>query len=373
MKHQIILLGKDITSVYHGIKEFSPDYIHLLYTDATRDTADTMYPLLPPAIQCFRYHTLPYRGNHMMEVCRKIHEEFTGDFMYHLSEGTKPMAFAAYRIAREKNARAFYLTQLGELVWLDSFEKVPVQSVLENEEIITLSGNTLSAYHDINQTHPDDIQGSLRIKRFIELHPHEHARIMKFFGIFCNRQISRLPDSKLLANGLRFKIKDGSMLVTLRQEVILRLPQPNAVYLYFKGSWWETLVANQIRIWTERKQNPPEAWQNVIFHTGNKQGYQAKNEVDVLVNNNQKLIFIECKSGHINQHDIYKIDGVRETYGGDISRAVLASYYPVDQHLREKCKDLQIHLFAPSCLEQRIHYIGQMPDWLDQISMEMQL
>ncbi len=35
MKHQIILLGKDITSVYHGIKEFGADHIHLLYTDAT--------------------------------------------------------------------------------------------------------------------------------------------------------------------------------------------------------------------------------------------------------------------------------------------------------------------------------------------------
>ena len=30
MKHQIILLGKDITSVYHGIKEFAPDHVHLL-------------------------------------------------------------------------------------------------------------------------------------------------------------------------------------------------------------------------------------------------------------------------------------------------------------------------------------------------------
>lgn len=373
MKHQIILLGKDITSVYHGIKEFNPDCIHLLYTEATERVADNLFPLLPAGIQCYDYKTLPYNGHHVMEVCRRIQEEFEGEFLYHLSEGTKPMALAAWLIAREKKARAFYLTQLGELVWLDTFEKVPMRSTLVNEEIIALSGNTLSTYHDIREMGRDDVIASRHIKRFIELHPQEHARIMKFFGIFCHRQISQLPPSKLLPNELRFKTKDGSLLITKRREVLLRLPQSNAIQLYFKGSWWETLVANQVRIWAERGKNPPEAWQNVIFRTGEEPGAQAKNEVDVLVNNKQKLIFIECKSGQITQHDVYKIDGVRETYGGDISRAVLASYYPVEDYLREKCKDLQIHLFAPSYIEQRIHYIEQMPDWLDQITLELQL
>ncbi|MDH6533672.1 hypothetical protein M2101_000313 [Parabacteroides sp. PM5-20] len=372
MKHQIILLGKDITSVYHGIKEFGPDCIHLLFTEQTRSIADPMYPLLPHTIQRYTYQTEPYNGNKVMEICREIHQKHRGEFTYHLSEGTKPMALAAFLVAKEKNANAFYLTQKGELVWLDTFEKVPTHSSLNNDEILRLSGNTLADYRDIKNLNAADITASLQIKWFIETYPHEHARVMKFFGIFCQRQSSRLPASKQLANDLKFKQKEGGLLITQRGKTLLRLPQPGGVSLYFKGSWWETLVANQVRIWSEEKTNAPEIWQNVIFQMGGDNP-QAKNEVDVLVNNKQKLIFIECKSGQVTQNDIYKIDGVRETYGGDISRAVLASYYPLDSYLQEKCKDLQINLFAPANVSERINHLHKMPAWLDTLADELQL
>lgn len=372
MTHQIILLGKDITSVYHGIKEFAPDCIHLLFTEQTRHIAEPMYKLLPDSIQRFCYHTAPYNGNQVIDICRSIHREHAGTFTYHLSEGTKPMMLAAFQVAREQDARAFYLTQLGELIWLETFEKVSMHSQLDNEEILYLSGNTLSSYHDIKQLKLEDVWASTQIKNFIENHPHEHARIQKFFGIFCHRQVSRLPTSQLLASELRFKQKDGSLLITQRGQMLLRLPQPNAVNLFFKGSWWETLVANQVRLWSEGKKNPPEVWQNVLFQTEKKE-QQTKNEVDVLVNNIQKLIFIECKSGLVTQNDIYKIDGVRETYGGDISRAVLASYHTVDDSIREKCRDLQIHIFAPAHTDERLYHLDMLPGWLDWLTEELQL
>ena len=95
--------------------------------------------------------------------------------------------------------------------------------------------------------------------------------------------------------------------------------------------------------------------------------------MDVLLNNQQKLIFIECKSGNVTQNDIYKVDAVRETYGGDISLAVLASYYPVEDSLQEKCKDLQINLFAPAYIDDRIHHLDTLPDWLEKLSNSLQL
>lgn len=107
--------------------------------------------------------------------------------------------------------------------------------------------------------------------------------------------------------------------------------------LFFKGRWWETLVAHKVRTWSQRDPNRPEVWQSVLFQTENNSS-RTKNEVDVLLNNQQKLIFIECKSGNVTQNDIYKVDAVRETYGGDISLAVLASYYPVEDSLQEKAR-----------------------------------
>ncbi len=373
MKHQIILLGKDITSVYHGIKEFAPDHVHLLCTNETQQVAEPLFPLLPDSIGRTVYRTEPYNGEHVRTVCRKIHQAYpSADFAYNLSEGTKLMAFAAFTIAKEYNVPAFYLTQLGDLVWLDNFEMRPMKSKLDNKEILGLSGNVLTEYQDAKQLSDTDIQASSLIKQFIEQYPKEHTMIQKFFNIFCERDTSHLPASRVFKNGLRFKQRQGSLLIAQENHVLLRLSTPNACMLFFKGRWWETLVAHKVRTWSQRHPNRPEVWQSVIFRTeGNNP--RTKNEVDVLLNNQQQLIFIECKSGLVTQNDVYKVDAVRETYGGDISLAVLASYYPVEDNLQEKCKDLQINLFAPTYIEDRIDHLNTLPAWLEKLSNSLQL
>lgn len=372
MTHQIILIGKDITSVYQGIKEFGPDHIHLLYTEETKVAAQPMYSLLPASIKYDRYLVEPYNGDNIIAVCRYIHQKHIGDFMYNLSEGTKLMAMAAYTVAQEYKAKAFYLTQLQELIWLDTFGAEPLHSTLNNDEILQLHGNRQSAYNDAKSLNLVDVDSSVQIKQFIEKYPEENERIQKFFGIFCKRYIERLPLSKMFTNDLRFKQNNGSLLITLKERTLLRLTETNACHLYFEGRWWETLVANQVRLWSQHKENSREIWQSVIFNSV-RDKTQTKNEIDVLLNNEQNLIFIECKSGRVTQNDIYKIDAVRETYGGDISQAALASYYPIDDSLKEKCKDLQIYIFAPSSFTERIDHLSLLSSWLDKITEEVEI
>lgn len=372
MKHQIILLGKEITSVYHGIKEFAPDHVHLLCTEETKNVVEPLFPLLPAGIRRTVYQTEPYDAGNVQEVCRKIHLAYPGDFTYNLSEGTKLMAFAAFIVAKESGAQAFYLTQQGEIIWLDNFRKESMQSQLNNKEILGLSGNRLVDYQDAKQLNDSDIEASTRIKQFIEQYPKEQGMIQKFFNIFCNRDLDRLPASKVFRNGVRYKQRNGTLLIADYDHILLRLTTGNASTLYFKGRWWETLVANKVRTWSQQQNNPPEVWQSVLFQTeGNNP--KTKNEIDVLLNDEQKLIFIECKSGQVTQNDIYKIDAVRETYGGDISLAVLVSYYPVDDNLREKCRDLQISLFAPIYFDDRIRHLDTLPDWLNKLSNSIQI
>lgn len=365
MTHQITLIGKDITSVYHAIKEFGPDCVHLLYTDETEDVLEPMYGLLPQSILRYTYLVKPYDARSVVEVCREIHRTFQGEFTYHLSEGTKLMAFAANVVAMEEKAKAYYLTQQGEAIVLSDFEKISLKTSLSNEEIIQLSGNILSGYHDCKDLTDEDIDMAWKIKKFIENFQHEHARIQRYFSLYCGRHLDRLPSVHLFPDRLSFKQKDGGLLVSSKNKIVLKLDYKNGCHLYFEGRWWETLVAERVRDWSESKANSPEVWQSVLFQLETGKSARTKNEVDVLLNNEQQLIFIECKSGQVTQEDIYKIDAVRETYGGDISQAVLASYYPVESDLREKCKDLQINVFAPSSFAGRINFVDTLPRWLD--------
>lgn len=372
MKHQIILIGKDISSAYHGIKEFGPDFIHLLYTNETRNIAEPMFSLLPKSIQRKMHFIEAYNADSVITVCRKIQQDFNGEFYYNLSEGTKLMAFSAFSIAKENGAIAFYLTQQGEIVNLDTFEKLPMHSILENEEILALNGSKLSTYDDIKDLADSTIRSAQQIKRFIEQYPNENGRIQKFFDSHCERHLDRLPENRRFSNGLSFVQKEGTLQIAMKDKILLNIPYPNASMLYFEGRWWETLVAAKVREWSNEQSHLPEVWQSVIFHTASSHS-RTKNEVDILLNNEQKLIFIECKSGNVTQNDVYKVDAIRETYGGDISQAILASYFPVESSLREKSKDLQIALFAPEHFADRINHLDMLPNWLDKLANSIQI
>ena len=69
----------------------------------------------------------------------------------------------------------------------------------------------------------------------------------------------------------------------------------------------------------------------------------------------------------ITSADIFKIDSVRRTYGGNNSKALLISYLPVASSLLEKCKDLGIYCFAPEDMAARTWHVKSLPQWLDTI------
>jgi hypothetical protein len=78
-----------------------------------------------------------------------------------------------------------------------------------------------------------------------------------------------------------------------------------------------------------------------------------KNEVDILVNDNGNLIFIECKSGIVSSQNINSIKVRQETYGGTIAKSILVlrNDLPKDERnidnsriIEEKCNDLGIEI-----------------------------
>lgn len=371
-KHQIITVGKDINTVYAGIKEFSPDYLHFLITQQTRAVYEPLLAMLPESISYECRFVKPYEAESVQAACRRIHTDFTGEFSYNLTEGTKVMAIAALEVAREMQARAFYLTQEGGRIDLLSFARQPLANDLDSKEIIRLSGNVLGTYGDVAFLSAKDIVTAFAIKKFAETFSEEFKAVQHYFTYRCKRHLTLLPASFSLSHDLRVRVGDGALRISRCGRPILAIDRPNAAFLFFGGRWWEIAVASQVKIWCERQEKKPDAWNSVIFSAGSKSD-RVKNEVDILVNNHGRFLFIECKSGFITQEDIYKIDAVRETYGGDRARAALASYYPVSELLKEKCADLQIHVFAPDCFAGRLDFVHTLPQWLDAVTQKDEL
>ncbi len=376
MKHQIITLGRENLSVFIGMKEFSPDMVHFLLTKQTADFHLPLIDMLPNKVDWKTYMVDPYKGESIINACKMIHAsigEENDEFIYNLSEGTKIMSLAALTVAKEVGAKAVYFTQTGEIVDLINFSITPMQTPLSNKEILKLSGSRLWTYLNVKQLPYSDIQTAHKIKDFIEKYPSEYSSIQKFYRYNCHRQIEKIPNTADIDNNLKITINKGRVNVTKKGNPLLNLTHSNSVFLLFGGRWWEAVVSSHVRTWTEQYKedteeiNNIEAWQSVIFQA-NSNDEKVKNEIDILINNKNNLIFLECKSGFITQDDVYKMDSVRETYGGDSSVSALASYYPLDPVIKEKCRDLDIKVFAPRTTEERINFINTLPNWLDKIT-----
>lgn len=73
---------------------------------------------------------------------------------------------------------------------------------------------------------------------------------------------------------------------------------------------------------------------------------KAKNEIDIILSTGKSMIFLECKAGDVKQESVNKIRAVKKLYGGISTKSILVCYRQPRKDILEKCKDLDIEVFA---------------------------
>lgn len=360
-----------------GLKEFQPDVVHLLYTEATRDIYKPFVAMLPEGTSAREYPIDPYEMESVRQACRAIRASLSdGDILqYNITEGTKVAAAAAFQVAREYGDHVVYFTQEGERIDFTSGSRRPVTARISNAEFVALFGNRLSSYRKASDITMTDVGASWDVKRFIEKYQKTYQRIQHQFRTQFKGHLDKLPSSFSVdrEKGMTVKVNEGAMEINDRGRILFSSGSLNATRLFFTGRWWEIIVSNTVYKWDLARKTRPsdsEVWRSVEFQ-GRSEG-KVKNELDILVNDRRRLILIECKSGYIGQENVYKLDSTRETYGGDNSRAILVSYYPLDPDLAQKCRDLHVYFFAPEQSSDRIDHINKLPAWLDSIAGDIE-
>ena len=100
------------------------------------------------------------------------------------------------------------------------------------------------------------------------------------------------------------------------------------------------------------------------FKTDDK---SLKNEIDIVLNTGNKLIFVECKSGNIKQEDINKMKVIKQTYGGIISKSLLVSRFMPSQSIMEKCKELDIEVYYMYAFQRMVNSLKNIHKTLDKL------
>ena len=372
--HQIILVGSRLEAELLLVKEFRPDVVHLLYTKAVALQYKSLLDAFPRKVKVCEYEIDPYAIESISLLCVSIRDTLQeGDSLsYNITEGTKPSALACMAVARQRGDKVYYLSQEGELLDIGAHTRDFLNKGLTNEEFVTLYGNILNSYNLASQITPEQVQTAFSIKAFMEAHQKAFQHIQKQYRSQFGGRVEKLPPSFQVEreHNMFLSSKGGAMTITDRGKVIFHSPHPDTLFQFFTGRWWEVIVSHYVYQWDLNRRSDSQVWRNVEFSSPGTT--RTKNELDILVNDRNRLILIECKSGYLGQENIYKIDGTRQTYGGRNSKGLLVTYYPLDESLRQKCEDLHIYNYSPPTEKDRPHFIEHIGAWLDSVVKELE-
>jgi len=350
MNIHITLLGKATLPVYYPIIKLEQDIIHVICTKENVEIAQQFEKVLIAKGKLVEKHVVnAFKPIDVLKVCENIHSLANKDdvFLYNITGGNKIMAFAAYSVAQKHKAKIIY-NNTTSIIDMTSFEEIEITSVLATEDIFLLQGQILKEYVQSDRIGNKEVDCAEKIKQFVVKYNKEYGKIQNAYLRLYNK---KMPNSYNHL-GLEFFKTENRVVIKNNNQVLLEVDHEQVLGLLFEGRWWEVLVVDSINQWNNGRY---EVWSSVKFKP--KKTFVNnididKNEIDVLVNIGNVLLFIECKSGNVTQDNVYKSKIVRDTYGGDKSKAIIVSFYPINDQNVEKAKESEINVFAPK------HYKG---------------
>jgi hypothetical protein len=346
MKRQITLVGGQTVPVYLGIQERKPDFVYLIASAESKSNLDRIRQCCD-GVEFQEYIVDPYGFQEITDLIEQLVFEHTNDqWELNLTSGTKVMSIAAQNIFRELKDQvemdSFYIDQKGRLFSLTLREYTQLKSELSIPTFLKLSGHGNIKSSSLNKYTIGDFKFAQQWSDWLDTDS-DLDNLYSAIGQEC----SKIKD---FSSNVRIEIRDKGVANWKDQSLTVKtasksfekhFDHKNALEMCFTGLWWELLVAQVVNEWELKK----EIMVGVELLTNSKQKY-AKNEIDIILNTGQNMIFIECKSGNVKQEDVNKMRAVKEMYGGISSRSILVCRKLPRRNILEKCSDLGIDVFA---------------------------
>jgi len=340
MKHQITLIGGQLLPIFIGIKEFNPDKVYFVASNESKVGLQQLKAIIK-GVPFSEHNCDAYDFASVKNTCEKILDKIGSneEVSFNLTGGTKIMVLAVQSIIHERGIPGFYINQDNTLLELSSYSKKPISYHVTTKEFLEISGHPVYSAKTLKDYGLADFKTAKEIETFA-YSGNRYSSITKYFRkkyqdlpfpISGNENLS--SDVKCTWDASKVEIFVKGTKVALFKSAIVQ-------DLFFNAGWWELLVAEAVSKWTKANEI------FVKFELPFKSDLLTmKNEIDVLINLNNKLIFVECKSGQVKQEDINKMKVIKQTYGGLVSKSILVSRFIPSPTIMEKCNELDIEVF----------------------------
>ncbi len=350
MKIHISLVGKETVPVYMGIVEVEPDEVILIHSANTKTECDRIKSVLSPNIkvQCKEFDPADlkkifYSLNKLRRnLLDKIQQE--DKISLNLVGGTKFWSLAFYSVFNSMNNVSINLVDQQNNFWdfvaQNSKQLIPPSDI---KIIFELNGNPAPKNVPFTNYTEEDFIIAQEVEKVRKINVKDFNDLTIFKKSQQNELDKKENERTLQSRSKLIWIKPDYAQITLyrrksKTPIVTKLRSPHAVAIVNNSHWFELKIAKLLS-----NIYPKE---NIYMNCRFINNGTAQNEVDIIINTGNKLLFVECKTQITNTTDIDKFSTVVENYGGKSSKALFITDAKMSESIIRKCDKFNIAHFS---------------------------
>lgn len=335
-KIHITLVGGQTMPVYLGIKYAKPELVVFICSGDSEKKISPIEGLLGDVdSEKKEFDTSDFQKiENATQDCFKQYSD--DEVSINLSGGLKPWTYYFIRkFIPHKNVKMFYVDQ--NCIVHDFETKEEQQLEISIEEQLSLTEANMLSHKSVNNYTDEDFEV---IEQIMDIR--KDGRLLRSFNELTEimskhkeQTIVRSSDNSTLEWSKKKKLFTLST-----RNGVFELTSPNVRHLVLNAGWFEIMVSYMLSSWSRCK----EIWTNCIF--GSKTNAETTNEIDIIVNIGNKLLFVECKTQIYAPTDIDKFNSVVKKNGGNGSKALFVTYESMNETNQNTCGKYNILPFS---------------------------
>lgn len=350
----IALVGGQPMPIYIGIKATNPNYVWLVHSKGEKGSEPEANIIMKqcgvpskkvefPAVD---YPRILEKATNLLNILKGR------EVVINISGGTKPWAVACALLSQNMpNVSLVYVDQNNKVYDITNKKFLPldlqmdIRTILMYNHIKTPKFTDIKDYTDKDKDALKKVQElrNFNIKDFNDLTiPQDKVRRNNLKQNIGSSYKNRESGSAISFDSKRSRVdcilirKNGAKVIRKAESLV----SPHVKDIVFFAGWFEYKVADILSNWRYQR----EIWLNVKFPYLNG---SPKNEIDIIVNANNKLLFVECKTQIFDTTDIDKFRSAVKNYGGMSSKALFITDTPnIKPEAMQKCEDNGIMTFC---------------------------
>ena len=343
-KIHIALVGGQPAPVYHGIIATNPDKVIYVYSEEVENSLSALRAEIN-AVEAEQLQPLsPTNPIEIENVACYLAEKYKDDeIVVNISSGLKSWSHIFGYIFQERaNAAVVYMDQ-NNVLWNYKTKESSSDFTFDMFTLFRLYGNPLERFAKFSDYSESDKEVAGQIEGIRKVNIRDFNKLLA------------CPEDEFksdLHNNRRgaFTLESGSCVKWEkpskgRNDAVVKiylqnryggdeveLESPHALELAFNSGWFEYKIASILSKWKSAK----DICLNCRFPFDDK---HDKNEVDIIINTGNKLLFVECKTQIYSSTDIDKFRAVVKKYGGMGAKALFVTYYAKKDMEKQKCEE----------------------------------